>query len=141
NNMYPGNDPDLPELTQMEEMLISPVHALIQVWQVRGGQYKYTGHTCNFTCENAVFHAKVPLLPEQCEIMIMRQKGQGSTVNLAATQDFRVRHEPLQHWLQFLSQHHPTFQGARVEIDWDALQQLPVDGSVYNRLHTIEVED
>ncbi|THU87921.1 hypothetical protein K435DRAFT_866806 [Dendrothele bispora CBS 962.96] len=33
NNMYPGNDPDLPELTQMEEMLISPVHALIQVWQ------------------------------------------------------------------------------------------------------------
>ena len=32
NNMYPGPGcPDLPLLTQMEEMLISPVHALIQV--------------------------------------------------------------------------------------------------------------
>jgi hypothetical protein len=32
NNLYPGPGcPDLPPLTQMEEMLISPVHALIQV--------------------------------------------------------------------------------------------------------------
>ena len=32
NNLYPGPGcPDLPSLTQMEEMLISPVHALIQV--------------------------------------------------------------------------------------------------------------
>ena len=58
NNMYPGNGAShLPELTQMEEMLISPVHALVQLWQIRGGQTKYTGHTCNFPRENAVFHA------------------------------------------------------------------------------------
>jgi hypothetical protein len=32
NNMNPGPGcPDLPSLTQIEEMLISPVHALIQV--------------------------------------------------------------------------------------------------------------
>jgi len=32
NNLYPGPGcPDLPPLTQMEEMLISPIHALIQV--------------------------------------------------------------------------------------------------------------
>ena len=32
NNLYPGPGcPDLPSLTQIEEMLISPVHALIQV--------------------------------------------------------------------------------------------------------------
>jgi hypothetical protein len=49
NNMYPGDGAShLPELTQMEEMLISPVHALVQLWQIRGGQTKYTGHTCNF---------------------------------------------------------------------------------------------
>ncbi|KAJ3900564.1 hypothetical protein F5879DRAFT_763518, partial [Lentinula edodes] len=36
NNMYPGVPPELPQLIQMEEMLISPVHALLQVWQVRG---------------------------------------------------------------------------------------------------------
>jgi hypothetical protein len=61
----PGNDAShLPELTQMEEMLISPVHALVQLWQICDGQTKYTGHTCNFPHENAVFHAKVPLLPQ-----------------------------------------------------------------------------
>ena len=32
NNLYPGPGcPDLPSLTQIEEMLISPIHALIQV--------------------------------------------------------------------------------------------------------------
>jgi hypothetical protein len=59
--MYPGPGANhLPELTQMEEMLISPVHALIQLWQIRGGQYKYTGHTCNFPRDNIVFHSTVP---------------------------------------------------------------------------------
>jgi hypothetical protein len=32
NQMYPGLSPDLPTLTQMEEMLIAPVHALVQLW-------------------------------------------------------------------------------------------------------------
>ena len=55
NNMYPGDGAfGLPELTQMEEMLISPVHALVQLWQIRGGQTKYTGHTCNFPRENTI---------------------------------------------------------------------------------------
>jgi hypothetical protein len=72
NNMYPGPSPDddLPALTQMEEMPIAPVHALVQLWQVRGGQLKYTGHTCNFPRENAVFHAKVPLLPNPTYISL-----------------------------------------------------------------------
>jgi hypothetical protein len=34
NEMYPGDVPNLPQLTQMEEMLISPVHALVQLWQI-----------------------------------------------------------------------------------------------------------
>ncbi|KAJ3871522.1 hypothetical protein F5051DRAFT_197062 [Lentinula edodes] len=91
NNMYPGVPPELPQLTQMEEMLISPVHALVQVWQVRGGQYKYTGHTCNFSREVSSFHAKVPLLPQDIDILILRCKSPGSDVNLAQTEDFRVR--------------------------------------------------
>src|SRR6266516_7396708 len=80
----------LPKLTQIEEMLIAPVHAMLQVWQVRGGQTKYTGHTCNFPRENAVFHARVPLLPEQCDIIIMRRTGIDEQ-NEQIFQDFRVR--------------------------------------------------
>jgi hypothetical protein len=89
NNMYPGDGAShLPELTQMEEMLISPVHALVQLWQIRGGQTKYTGHICNFPRENAVFHAKVPLLPEECDIMIMRRTGVQVGNDEAIYQDF-----------------------------------------------------
>src|ERR1700683_1486106 len=109
NNMYPGDGAShLPELTQMEEMLISPVHALIQIWQICGGQTKYTGHTCNFPRENAVFHAKVPLLPEECNIIIMRCTGVQVGNDEAIYQDFRVRRNALQQWLEYLV-HHPTF--------------------------------
>ena len=48
---------------------------LVQLWQIRGGQTKYTGHTCNFPRENAKFHAKVSLLPEKCDIIIMGHTG------------------------------------------------------------------
>jgi hypothetical protein len=89
NNMYPGiGASHLPELTQMEEMLISPVHALVQLWQIHGGQTKYTGYTCNFPCENAVFHGKVPLLPEKCDIIIMCHTGAEAGTDEVIYQDF-----------------------------------------------------
>ncbi|KAJ7234336.1 hypothetical protein C8J57DRAFT_1089900, partial [Mycena rebaudengoi] len=36
NKMFPGLAPHLPPLTQMEEMLLSPVHALVALYQIRG---------------------------------------------------------------------------------------------------------
>ncbi len=142
NAMHPGDiSPDLPALTQMEEMLIAPVHALVQLWQVHGGQYKYTGHTCKFSRENAILHAKVPLLPEDCDIIIMRCAGLDEITSEAIYQDFRVRRNVIQQWLIFLQANHPTFQSRQVTIDQNALDQLPVDGSVHNRLRTITVEE
>ena len=83
NNMDPGMGApsDLPELTRMEELMISPVHAMIQLWQVRGGQTKYTGHTCNFFRDVAQFHNRVPLLPEECEVIVMRRRGLDAQTN------------------------------------------------------------
>lgn len=37
--MDPGDAPDLPELTEIEEQLIARVHVAVQVRQVRGQQY------------------------------------------------------------------------------------------------------
>ncbi|KAJ7658085.1 hypothetical protein B0H14DRAFT_2425448 [Mycena olivaceomarginata] len=37
NQMDPGPAANLPNLTQIEEMIISPVHALVSLYQVRGG--------------------------------------------------------------------------------------------------------
>jgi len=139
NNMYPGPGANhLPELTQMEEMLISPVHALIQLWQIRGGQYKYTGHTCNFPRDNVVFHSTVPLLPEECDIIIMRRAGDNTGSNEAVHQDFRVRRGAIQAWLQYLEVHHPTFQSRQVTVDYQRINQLPENGLVHNQLRNIE---
>ncbi len=143
NNMYPGPDPPahLPQLTQIEEMLIAPVHALLQVWQVRGGQTKYTGHTCNFPRENAVFHTKVPLLPEQCDVIIMRRAGLDMQNEEQIFQDFRVRRHAIQQWLQYLEANHPTFQSRRVRVDYTLLDQLPEDGLVHDRMCSMENQE
>ena len=139
NNMYPGPGANhLPELTQMEEMLISPVHALIQLWQIRGGQYKYTGHTCNFPRDNMVFHNTVPLLPEECDIIIMRRAGDNAGSNEAVHQDFQVRRGAIQAWLQYLEVHHPTFRSRQVRVDYQRINQLPENGLVHDRLRNIE---
>ena len=143
NNMYPGPDPDpatLPPLTQMEEMLILPVHALVQLWQIRGGQTKYTGHICNFPRNTAKFISKLPLLPEECDIIVMRRTGVDAHTNAEIYQDFRVRRAVLCVWLQYLEEHHPTFRSRRVQIDYTVLNQLPEDGLVHERLRTVEHE-
>jgi len=55
-------------------------------------------------------------------------------------QDFRVRRHAIQQWLEYLVQHHPTFQSRQVTVDYNRLNQLPVDGSVHDRLRTMENE-
>ncbi|THU91614.1 hypothetical protein K435DRAFT_636221, partial [Dendrothele bispora CBS 962.96] len=111
---------------------------LVQVWQVQGGQYKYTSHISNFPRETAVFHAKVPILPEQVDVIIMHRKGQASTLNLALTEDFCVRRAPVQQWFKYLMVNHPTFQSNECTVDFDALNQLPEDRSIYDCLHDVD---
>ncbi|KAF8641969.1 hypothetical protein AX14_009816, partial [Amanita brunnescens Koide BX004] len=140
NLMDPGLRPEyLPELTQMEEMLIAPVHVLMQLWQVRGGQYKYTGHICNFLKDNAQFYNRVPLLPENVEIILMK-RGDVDTANQSTYREFRVRRAAIQQWLLFLSNHHPTFQ-QQVQIDYAVLNQLPEDECVHERVKIMSVQE
>ncbi|KAJ7047992.1 hypothetical protein C8F01DRAFT_1009287 [Mycena amicta] len=142
NQMDPGPAPNLPVLTQMEEILISPVHALTQVWQIHGGQYAYRRHVCNFPRDTSVFHNRVPLLPEECDIIVFRRKGsvegdEGDKIK----ENFRVRQDVLRQWLQYLEQHHPTFHSRQVHIDWDILNSLPKNGNVLQRVQSISTED
>jgi hypothetical protein len=65
NNMHPGEMPDLPELSQTEEMLIARVHVFIEVRRVRGQQYKYSGHIVNFLRDVGRVYDSLPLLPSR----------------------------------------------------------------------------
>lgn len=79
NHMSPGTLPqfvlDNPEfeLTQIEEILISPVHAMMSVMTiVGGGQTKYSGHVCNFPRDQAEFCHTLPRLPEECDVICVQ---------------------------------------------------------------------
>src|SRR6202050_3792182 len=85
----------------------------------------------------AIFHAKVPLLPEECDIMIMHCTGVEAGTDEAIYQDFRVRRHAIQQWLEYLVQHHPTFQSHQVAVDYTRLNQLPIDGLVHDRLRAM----
>ena len=54
--------PHLPQLTQIEEQLIARVHVHLQVWQIKGQQYKYKHHIVNFMQNTTKVYDKLPLL-------------------------------------------------------------------------------
>src|SRR6266496_6867031 len=65
----------IPEaLSQVQQVLLMPVHVMIQAYSVKGGQYKYSGHCCNFTHDIANIVTKVPQLPEDIDIIIIHSK-------------------------------------------------------------------
>ena len=69
NNADVGSIPEhLPELTQIEEQLIARVHVHLQVWQVKGQQYKYKSHIVNFMQNTPKVYNKLPLLPTDLNI-------------------------------------------------------------------------
>ncbi|KAJ7048027.1 hypothetical protein C8F01DRAFT_966221, partial [Mycena amicta] len=78
----------------------------------------------------------------ECDIIVFRRKGsvegdEGDKIK----ENFRVRQDVLRQWLQYLEQHHPTFHGRQVHIDWDILNSLPKDGNVLQRVQSVSTED
>jgi len=63
--LVPGH---LPKLTEIEEMLIARVHVHVQVWQVKGQQYKYKSHVVNFMQNTAKIYDRLPLLPTDLDV-------------------------------------------------------------------------
>jgi hypothetical protein len=62
----------LPELTQVEEMIIAWSHIQIIVYRYRGHQYHYLGHCVSFM-QNTVKTVDVLLnLPAELDIIVLR---------------------------------------------------------------------
>lgn len=134
----PAVPPHLPELTQVEEMLIARVHVTVQVYQVRGHQYKYRGHVVHFVQNVVRTYGTLPLLPEELQIIILRPPNSDSDPQLRRQfrHDFRVRRAVVQQWLDFLVRNHPACHD--VVVRRDALESLPEDDVVIDHLPCIE---
>jgi len=113
---------------------------MMQAWLVKGGQSKYTGHCCSFPNENEKIVERVPTLPEDLDIMIVHAKNTTNNGNqhlLATNTSFHVKHERLTDNLGVLARFHPWFR-AHGRIDWDSLNSLPEDGTIFHQLRNIQ---
>ena len=66
--------------------------------------------------------------------MILRRRGTIDPNDTAVFEDFRVRRNHIQQWLNYLRVNHPTFQNPNIQIDDDIIQQLPEDALVHGDL-------
>lgn len=63
---------DLPELTQIEEMLIARVYPFVEIRSIRGQQYRYSGHVINFLRATGRVYRELPLLPQHLDIVMLK---------------------------------------------------------------------
>ena len=112
----------------MEDMLIARVKSYMQVRWTKGRQLCYNDHIINFHQDVTDIAMRLPRLPEDTDIVIIRQEN----VDLSCHVDFIVRREKVREALQYKIDHDPEY--ADLTIDQDALNQLPENSSVANRL-------
>lgn len=116
-------------LTDMEEMCTSRVLPLMQVRYTKGRQLCYKDHIVNFHHNIATVATKLPRLPEDCEVVVIRPEGLDMTQHV----DFIVRADKVRQVLLYKIAHDPAYADL-VAPDEEALSQLPENGSVVNRL-------
>ncbi|KAM4067942.1 ATP-dependent DNA helicase PIF1 [Hirsutella rhossiliensis] len=141
NNLDLGSVPnELPELSQVEEMLIARVHVHIQVFQYRGQQYKYRGHVINFLRDIGHVYTQLPLLPRELDIIIIRPGDSTNQPHVVRQfrRQFRVRQGHIRVWLEHLQLNHPGYRD--IFIDAERLSRLPNDGDVVDQMLTEEVD-
>ncbi|KIE03504.1 ATP-dependent DNA helicase PIF1, partial [Metarhizium majus ARSEF 297] len=133
NEMDPGELPaHLPELTQVEEMIIARCHIQMVVYRYRGHQYHYSGHCVSFMQNIAKTVNTLPNLPSELDIVVLRPSNQvmenDQRYQRQFRSSFRVRKGRIVAWLQYLKVNHPDYQ--RVTISLNRLDTLPVDDDV-----------
>ncbi|KAF5336454.1 hypothetical protein D9611_006665 [Ephemerocybe angulata] len=111
-------------------MLISRIKTYMQVRYTSGRQLSYKDHIINFRQDISTIATRLPRLPEDVDLVIIRQEG----TDLEQHVDFMVRREKVRAALEWKIANDPHY--ADLQLDEDALAQLPESGSVVGRLQT-----
>ena len=83
---------------------------------------------------DAKWMRSLPRMPADVDILLVRRQGEKGY-----TADFRVRRRAVQEWLQFLKQNNPSYWD--IELDEEALDTLPEDGTVGHLLLSVTNEE
>ena len=120
-------------LSQVEEMLISPVIPLMSFYRLPRGQYGYSGHVINLPQDIPLFVSSLPRQPSDLDIVIIRKEGSGSN-----HRDFCVRRSKILAALQWLVTNNAYF--SNITIDHTNLSALPENDHLAN-IPTISVDE
>jgi hypothetical protein len=132
NHMDLGTVPGhLPELIQVEEIVIAQAHVQMLVKRVCGHQYQYIGH-CVIFLQNIVQTVDIlPNLLAELDIVLL-QPPESLTNDTQYQQQFRtdfwICHRCILTWLHFLKANHPDY--CYITISADCIVALPVDDDV-----------
>jgi hypothetical protein len=73
NLMDPGDIPSsLPALTDIEQLMIAPIHVSMHVAHIKGAQYRYKGHVMTFLRDVPDIVTRLPRLPANCNIVLIK---------------------------------------------------------------------
>ena len=126
--------------SQVEEMLLSKVHVQLQIWRVGGQQTKFAGHTCLFSRDTGALLTRLPLLPSELDVLIIKPDGhlaEQQNTAFARRPEFQVKRSRLLDNLNALRRFHPSYR--QVEINYEAIDSLPENGSIYGDLRSTTI--
>ena len=111
-------------LTQVEEMLISPILPIMSLYCLPHGQYAYSGHVINLPQDVASLINSLPRLPNENElgVIIVRKEGAADSHH-----DFHVKRAVVLRALQWLL---ANKYYRNIHIKPDPLAMLPEDGDL-----------
>ena len=137
NNMYPGDIPlQLQGLSQIEQILISPIKPIVQVFHLTAnGQYGYRGQVINFGQDITQIVTQLPhLLNSISELFIVRDPN----LDLSRFREFRVRKHKVFDALSWLINNNQRYRN-RISINQENINLLPYDDVVHNYIQQIEL--
>jgi hypothetical protein len=132
---------ELSGLTWVEEKFISCVHVSVQVqkcrpvrnwkWDAFHPQPKVKGHIITYPADPAMVLRRLPLKPAglvQLVKVVFMSNEKPSFQEASKSRFFLVRREKVRQALLWLKEHNPLYKD--VELDYEALAQLPEEGIV-----------
>ena len=144
NNMDPGEFlAHLPQLTQVEEMIIARSHVQMMLHRYRGHQYHFTGHCVSFMQNTVKTVDMLPNLPSDLDIIVVRPSDRMLETDIRYQRqfrlDFRVRKSHIVLWLQYLKAHHPDYR--YVNISQARINALLADADISSSFPAIIYEN
>ena len=108
--------PAIAALSDFEEMVLSLVHPLVQVYTIpRTGELAYVGHICNFRQDVTGFMTKLPARPRETPFVMVRPRRSKGAQDGRARAPFRVSVVALREAFEWLREHNPYYQ----VVEWD----------------------